>query len=115
MNDIQEKIEDAIPTEKPVEVQPHPWVPMLGVFFRQLGLVGGSTVTLFQMVGTRDLRGLFDYIRGEEFLSFVLVIVGIACLLWGHFRELRIWKRLSTLANRLPDSVAIVLDRTKFW
>lgn len=113
METIEDKIEDAIPVEKPIEVAPHPWGPMMGVFFRQLGLIGGALVTLFQLIGARDLRGLFDYIRGDEFLSLVVVLIGLACLLWGHVRELRIWKRLSTMANKLPDSVAIVLDKFK--
>lgn len=97
--------------EKPIEVLPSPWLPLLGVIFRQLGIIGGGITTLFALSSARDLRGIFDYIRGDEFFMVLTAAIGVGCTLWGWLRELRIWKRLTTMAHHLPDSIARIIPK----
>lgn len=104
-------VAEAIPVEKPIEVMPSPWLPLIGVFLRQLGLIGGSFATLFSLVSSKDIRGIFDYIGGSEFFLMLTAVIGLACLLWGWFRELKIWKKLATMAGILPDQIARVRKR----
>ena len=106
----------------PVKVYSSPIPAIVGVFFRQLGLMGASITTLATLIGQRDLRGLFDYIASHEFFAFLAMAVGLGCLLWGYIRELTVWKKLQTLANEVDDSVGVVVDqfrdfftRLKWW
>jgi hypothetical protein len=114
MADMEEMIEEAIPVDKPIEVQPSPIYPVFGVFLRQLAVVVGALTTLLSLTNRGDIRGLFNYIQDEQFLTAVTIAVGLASLLWGWFRELKVWKKLYTMANRVDNRIAIVLDRVKF-
>lgn len=106
---VGEVAESLTPVGKPIEVRPSPVLPLLGVLFRQLGLIGGGITTLFTLFSARDIRGIFDYIRGDEFFIVVTVIFGITCTLWGWIRELKGWKKLVTMAELLPDEIAKVI------
>ena len=105
--------------QKPVLVYASPLPAVVGVFFRQLGLMGGAITTLMTLVGQRDLRGLFDYLAGHEFLVLVSMVVGLGCLLWGYIREFRVWRKLARLVDEVPDSVGTFVTKLfkwpKFW
>lgn len=96
------------PDPIPIEVRPTPAWAMLGVFLRQLGLIGGSLTTLFTMFSNRDIRGIFDYIAGSEFLTMLMIAAGAASLLWGMVREWTVWKKFRTLEAYVDDRVAII-------
>lgn len=106
---LGEAAEAATPIRKPIEIPPSPVLGLLGVVFRQVGLIGGGITTLFSLVSARNIRGIFDYIQGDEFFMIAAVLFGIGCTLWGYFRELKIWKRLVTMADHLPDEIAKIL------
>lgn len=96
---------------KPIEVRPSPLIPLLGVIFRQLGIIGGGITTLFVLASARDISGIFNYIRGDEFFMVVTAVIGMGCTLWGWLRELRIWKKLTTMARHLPDDIARIMRK----
>lgn len=105
------KMIDPTTSTDPVKVYSSPIPAIIGVFFRQLGLMGASITTLVTLVSQRDIRGLFDYIASHEFIAFLAMAVGLGCLLWGYIRELAVWKKLQTLANEVDDSVGVVVDQ----
>jgi hypothetical protein len=96
-----------------VVVYSSPVPAIVGVFFRQVGLMGASITTLVSLISARDLRGLFDFVASHEFLAFLAMAAGLAILLWGYVRELRIWKKLVTLVDEVPDSVGTVVDQVQ--
>lgn len=114
LTEVGEVADAAMKDPKPITVSPSPVMPMVGVLLRQIALMGGALATLFTLFSERDIRGLFDYIGTDEFLSFTLMLVGLASLLWGQFRELRIWKKLVTLAEEVPDEIATIIRKLPF-
>lgn len=115
MTQDQLPFEDPPVTTKPVEVYSSPLPAIVGVFFRQLGLMGASITTLISLISARDLRGLFDFISSHEFLAFLAMALGLAILLWGQVRELSIWKKLVKLVDEVPDSVGTLVDQFFKW
>lgn len=122
MNQPEVPIEDPPVTTGPVVVYSSPLPAIVGVFFRQLGLMGAAITTLGTLIGQRDLRGLFDYIATHEFLAFLAMALGLLVMLWGYVRELRVWRKMVTLADEVDDSVGIIVDqvqdffnRLKWW
>ena len=107
--------EDPPVTTKPVVVYSSPVPAILGVALRQVGLMGASVTTLVSLISARDLRGLFDFIASHEFLAFIAMAMGLAILLWGQVRELRIWKKLVKLVDEVPDDVGTLVDRVFRW
>lgn len=101
--------EEAIPGgDPPIAVANSPTFLVLGVLLRQLALIGGSITTLFGLLSARDIRGLFDYIGGSEFLLMIATVVTVITLFWGWFRELKAWKKLVTLEQWVPNSIAYI-------
>lgn len=107
------KLIDPTEDNTPIKVYSSPLPAILGVFFRQLGLMGASITTLVTLVSQRDIRGLFDYIASHEFIAFLAMAVGLGCLLWGHIRELKVWRKLVTLADEVDDSVGVIVDQVQ--
>lgn len=99
------------PEPVPIEVRPTPAWAMFGVLLRQIALIGGALTTLFTLVSSRDIRGIFDYIGDAEFMQMLLIIAGAASMIWGLVREWTIWKRLLTLQDYVDDQVAVVKSK----
>lgn len=106
-------LEDPPVTTKPVQVYSSPLPAIVGVFFRQLGLMGASITTLVSLISARDLRGLFDFIASHEFLAFLAMALGLAILLWGYIRELYVWRKLVTLVDEVDDNVGVIVDQVQ--
>lgn len=109
---MSKMIDPATETD-PVKVYSSPIPAIVGVFFRQLGLMGASITTLVTLVSQRDIRGLFDYIASHEFIAFLAMAVGLGCLLWGYIRELKVWRKLVTLADEVDDNVGVIVDQVQ--
>ena len=101
-------VEEAIPGSPPIGVPNSPTFLVLGVVLRQLALIGGSITTLFSFLSARDIRGLFDYIGGSEFILMIAAVVTFGTMFWGWFRELKAWKKLVTLEEWVPNSIAYI-------
>lgn len=100
--------EDVIPVDPPIAVASSPWFLVLGVMLRQFALIGGSLTTIFGLFSSGDIRGLFDYIGGHEFITMVAVAITAFTLFWGWFRELKAWKKLVTMEEWVPNSIAYI-------
>lgn len=109
------KLIDPTTVDEPIKVYASPLPVLVGVFLRQLGLMGAAVTTLVSLISQRDLRGLFDYIASHEFLAFLAMAVGLACLLWGQVRELRIWKKLAILVDEVPDEIGTFVTKWFSW
>ena len=93
--------------ESVVKVNASPWGGWLAILLRQIGLMGGAVTAVFQFVAARDIKGLFQYITTHEFVAAVVLIVGAACLAWGHVKEWLAKKKLLLVSTLRPREVEV--------
>lgn len=94
-----------------IVVQKSAAISLLGVAFRQIGLIGGSITTLFSLVSAHDIRGLFDYLGGSEFFLVVGIVITLGVAVWGYVRSWISHKQKLIMARIVPDRVAVVVDK----
>lgn len=111
LSQVGKAAEEVIPVDPPIGVANSPTFLVLGVMLRQLALIGGSFTTLLSLLGARDIRGMFDYIGGSEFILALAATVTAGTLFWGWFRELKAWKKLVTLEQWVPNSIAYIKQK----
>lgn len=94
-------------TQPPLVVNSSPWLSIVGIALRQIGLIGGSITTLFNLLSAHDIRGIFDYISGSEFFLALGVATTLVIAGYGYVREWLSRKKLVKVANADPDNVVV--------
>lgn len=94
--------------EATVRINASPYGAMLGIFFRQLSLMGGAITALWQFASARDIRGLFQFMATHEFIAFVILAISIVAFLYGYVREWLHKKVLLITAALNPHEIEIV-------
>lgn len=94
-------------------IRKSPAIAILGMIFRQLGLIGAGFTTIFSLLSAHDIKGLFDYIGSSEFFVVVGLIITVAIAAYGWMRE--IWSRQIKvfLASLLPDRIVTLKEDLK--
>lgn len=93
--------------ETTVKINASPYGAWLGIFFRQLSLMGGAITALWQFVSARDIRGLFQFMATHEFIAFIILAISLAAFLYGYVREWLHKKKLLIVKMLRPRQVEV--------
>lgn len=80
------------------------------VLLRQILLVAGGVAAVFGFLSTKDIQGLYNYARSEEFVPVFVALAGLVSLFWGQGKAFFDRVRLVAIGRRTPDSVAVVKE-----
>lgn len=101
--------EELPPEEQPIVVNPSATADMITTAIRQIALMAGGGVALIGLVKGHNLRAIAAWATSDDFGPFLSASLTIFAFVWGQVRTLRNKRKQITLANRVPDSVAVVL------
>jgi len=112
MTGTLEEIETAV-VGRPIVVNPSSAFDLLMQFIRYVGFAGSFFVSMVGFASSRDLAGLFNYLQSEAIVPALTAIAGLGFIIWAVIRLLLNKRKLVTVANAVPDSVAIVTGERK--
>lgn len=95
--------------EQPIVVNPSATGDMLVTGLRQIVLVVGGAGTVIGFAKGHDVKGAMDWILSSDFAVASSAALTISVFVYGQARVLWNKRKTLTLANRVPDSVAVVV------
>lgn len=103
--------EELPPEERPIVVNPSATADMITTGLRQVALMVGGGVALIGLVRGHDLRAIAAWATSDDFGPFLSAALTIGVFVYGQARVLWNKRKTLTMANRVPDNIAVVLPR----
>jgi hypothetical protein len=98
-------------TTAPIEVTPTTLPDQLYAFMRQATLVIGGFMTILALLKTKDIGGILDFVRSNDFITAVVGLATLAALIYGNLKTK--WRKMQLIkaASSAHDSVARVVSK----
>lgn len=95
--------------ERPIEVNPSTLPAQLASAMRVVTVLVGGATAVIGFLSARDLLGLIQYLRSDEFLPVAGAASAAAAFLYGQWKLRHERKKLVVSADAAPNSVAKVV------
>lgn len=95
-------------TDTPIVVNPSLLPSAGGTILRDILVIAAALPILVKLIGSRDLRGIIDWIGSSDGATVIAIVVPLLVSGWRAWRSTKQKAKFVTVAAAAPDSVAVV-------
>lgn len=93
----------------PIVVNPNTVPAVGGTIVRDVLVVLVTLPILIKAIGAHDLTAILQYLQSSDGATFLAIVVPIAVSGWRALLSLRTKREMATIAEHVPDSIAVVV------